>query len=195
MKEIMMNRRQFVKSGIGLLFGLAAGESLVWTAPVVDQAVTKITGRPTGNAGLNEKIEETCKKTPDPITCKENFTFTAEDKNQSIIIAPILESLNQATISGALSIINDPDKPPLNDMLFGTDTPDLGMTKDEILAGTISSLVFGYLHNLTGKGLNKEIIPASLISGGMVFWWLQRRFGSAANILAHSFANFRDINK
>ncbi len=69
-------------------------------------------------------------------------------------------------------------------------TNKLPLTRREWLTGTVSSLLFGGLHNYTNDGWDTETIPASQTMAGVVYWVLQRSLGFGANYIAHGLNNW-----
>lgn len=66
-------------------------------------------------------------------------------------------------------------------------------TKTDWTVGTISSLVFGYLHNITNEqgslGFDTKSVPSGQIIIGFFYWHLHRTYGFTANTFGHCFNN------
>lgn len=192
MKEI--DRRAFLKLGISCAAGVVAGEFMSFVGSPVEKAARKITNHPIGNSGTNQKIEIACENNENPQACAQNYRFTSSDKVRGTLFMPILEEgIFRAFPSYILSSIED-RKNPDYDVMLGTE--GVGMTRREIMVGTISSLMFGILHNVGGrkKFVDTRTIPVFQTMAGMGLWYLQRKFGVVSNTLAHIWVNFRVFN-
>lgn len=191
MKEI--NRRTFLRWGATLATGVAVGEFMIPVKVRLNEVVEQATGHPSGNASLRQEIEEACKDSDlDNVqNCVQNYQFPTADKVMDIVVEPIGgELLFRGLPSGMVSEMEDRDD-PIIDVLSGTGR--LGMTRRELLVGVATSIIFRAIHNITDKGIDTKTIPASQTVGGMVYWYLQRKLGIAANILAHVWNNFRAL--
>lgn len=171
MKEI--DRRTFLKFGAAVGVGTVVNAVLIPAEIGANLAVKQVGGRPTGIS-------------------------TNESDFISLVRAPILEEVNfRAVPSFGLSLwerrtsvdLKSYLKDSLNDVLTGNKN-SFKLTRRELLVGTVTSLLFGALHNITSKGFDTQAIPASQIVGGFGLWWLQRKFGILSNITAHSVSNF-----
>jgi hypothetical protein len=79
---------------------------------------------------------------------------------------------------------------PLRNTLTGTRSIG-SLSRKEMIAGGVSSLAFGFFHNITKKGIDTRTVPAQQIGFGSLLWCLQRRFGLGSNLVAHAAYNAR----
>ena len=187
MKEI--DRRTFLKAAVTVTTGVAIGEFKFPVGVKVNEAVGEITGHPTGNAYLRQKVEEACKNNANSQDCAQHYEFSTADKVNSIVLTPPLEELAFRGFPAGLVSSLEHREDPVADVFTGTG--GLGMTRREFIIGVTSSALFGVVHNVTDKGIDTKTIPASQTIGGMVYWYIQRKLGIAANTLAHASNNFR----
>lgn len=65
------------------------------------------------------------------------------------------------------------------------------MSRREVIVGAGTSIAFGAVHNIESPtSFNTEIIPATQVVGGGMYWYLQRKFGLVSNFAAHGTHNF-----
>lgn len=185
MKEI--NRRTFLKWGAAFGSGIVVGELCAPVGTKINKSVQQATGHQSGNAGDFEKIEKACGSLDN--ACAEDYQLSVAHKTYAVLVAPPMEELLfRAVPSGGVSEWMERESPG-KDVLFGTGK--IGITRRELLVGVASSVVFGGAHNLTKEGIDIKTIPALQTVFGMVAWFLQRKFGFAANTVAHMWGNFR----
>lgn len=190
-----LDRRSFLKLALGVGAGVAVTEL---RRPLVNKAVPlfeKATGLETGNASMQEVYEEMatqCQDKTDPRACLEEMVGSAEQMRTNVIVAPITEELMFRGVPSMLVSELEGSKEAPKEFLFGT--PGIGLTRRELLVGTIASLFFGAVHNFTSEGFSTRVVPITQTTGGMIYWYLQRKFGILSNIAAHSWNNFRAIS-
>lgn len=169
--------------------GIACGNALLPISSEVNTKVEEVTGQPTGNAGVIEMAETACENKADPNACYETYDVPDDYKLSAVIIAPISEELVYRAIPSM--IVDERDgrhQDRYQTLLHGTDY--VLPTRNELIVGAISSVVFGLVHNLTSTGIDTRTIPASQTVGGFALWVLQRRFGSLSNLSAHAAFNY-----
>lgn len=185
MREV--DRRDFLRSMLGTAFAIAATDKVLVPAQLkINASVREITAHPTGNAGMRDEIEDLCKEKSDMLSCREEYYKSSTNRFNGIVMAPITEEMVFRALPSA--IISEKGNVG-RELIFGT--AGLGMTRRELLAGVISSLIFGGVHNITAKGFDTNTIPASQTFVGIVSWYLQRKFGFFANTASHMMSNFR----
>lgn len=183
------DRRSFLKLGVAAGIGLVVGETKIPVGRIINRAVEKTTNRPTGNANQRQQMEEHCAKSDDFNTCVQHFKYTPKQNTYNICIGPTLEEFAfRANPSFIVSMLEQRED-PVAVVLYGTG--GWSMTRRELFAGVLSSIFFGLTHNLTSTGIDTKTIPASITFSGMIYWYLQRKFGFVANTLAHAWFNFR----
>lgn len=190
MNEMMTaTRREFCKKAAKAVFaGVVGGEFIGYAGDFLDKTVKEVTTHPTGNAGTKRKIEADCKDSGNVGECIKNYKFSTHDKIERIIFNPIVEEFSfRAVPSAILSQGKGSGNTFVDDVFSGTG--GLGMKKRELRAGAITSVIFGAAHNFTRTGVDTETIPAAQTFGGMVLWYLQRKFGYAANTFTHALVN------
>lgn len=182
-----MDRRRFLKSGIGAILGMAVGATWIPVGSAITDVVQQTTGRPVTNKGLEEFMDKYCQDKPNPQACVEHLDLPYELEIYTTVVGPILEeAIFRAAPSALLSFVNSEDI--LETLSSGTRKPR--MTKRELLLGTATSLLFGLGHNFTTKGdLDSQTIPATSTLIGLSLWYLQRKFGFLANTLSHITTN------
>lgn len=116
------------------------------------------------------------------------LSFKAKERTLYDILALGEEIQLRAVPSATLSMYEGREEPHV-DLFIGTEGAK--MNKHELIVGIITSILFGYLHNITPSGFDKKVISAPQILWGMTFWYLQRKFGFASNSLAHILYNHR----
>jgi hypothetical protein len=186
-----INRRQFLKlgAGLGLRAGVAVatGEALIPAGLEINKITEDLTHQKTGNAYIREKFKDRC---VDP-DCTQLF-LTSQEKAEAVLQAPITEEfLFRAFPSFVLSISEKNDWPEI-EMIRGTQ--DLSFSRREFFTGVLSSLIFGYFHNLTESGVDVQTIPAAQILMGEALWYLQRKFGYFTNTLTHMWISGRIVS-
>lgn len=195
MSEVGYSRRNFLKIALAVPIGIAAAHALVPASIEVNETVSEATGHPTGNAGIREIVETTCQDQKDPSDCYENYEVPRDLKIMGTFIAPVTEEMTYRALPSMLldERWDSGDQDALDTLKQGTDY--MLPTRQELLVGAISSLIFGLMHNLTNTGIDTKTIPASQVVGGFGFWALQRRLGLASNISAHMTMNYLALYK
>lgn len=177
-----IDRRKFLKLSGSVAAGILTGEFTTFTRNPINKFTEESTGRPAGNASINQHIEESCKNADIPEDCIENYEYSNDEKFGFVMAAPTVEEfLFRFAPSSLLSETEAPNN------------QSLGMTRRELIVGATSSLAFGVYHNFTTKGLDTKTIPASQTFSGMIYWYLQRKLGFASNTVAHLWNNFRAL--
>lgn len=188
MKEF--NRRTFLKVGATLVTSVAVEELMAPVKVKINEDVEQATGQRAGNAGGYQEIEDACKDAANEQECFQSYQPPTVDKIIGIIVAPPQEELLFRGVPSGLVSASEHKDNPITDVLTGAGG-GLGMTRRELLVGVGSSVIFGAVHNITNQGIDTKTIPASQTVGGIVYWYLQRKFGIAANTLAHAWNNFK----
>jgi hypothetical protein len=171
-KEI--SRRSFFKISTAAICGFATGEALISTLPYAVHVLEDNTNMEVGNAYMREKLE------------RNDYVISTADKIHTGITAPILEEIEYRAIPSV--IVSDiKDENGLDVAFYGK--RNLGMTRREIIGGTISTLVFSAMHNVTDTKIDTKTIPASQAVSGAIFWYLQRKLGIISNTVAHMVVN------
>lgn len=192
-----MDRRRFLKVFAGGTLGAALSYTVLADAEGwVAEKTYEATGRPIGNASEAEKLGATCGGQTedkaiaqcylDQIDTGSYFAFTS-------VVAPISEEI---TFRGLTSKIVDrglPDKEVGRNIVLGTD--HLGFSRRELIAGAVSSVLFGFAHNITNSGLNTQTLPTPQIICGAYFWGIARKFGLPASMAAHGMLNLGNTRR
>lgn len=184
-----MSRRQLLGRVTPLVAGVCSGFLSVPVELTTNKLIEDATGHDTGNAGIRQAQADACRDKLDPARCQTQIPF-ANKQIREILTAPVHEEL---AFRVAPSLITDElekangGEDPFDVIIHGTERTRF--TRTEIVAGAISSLLFGAAHNYTGKKFNTRTIPASQTLTGAMFWVLQRRFGIVANLSAHLTGN------
>jgi len=184
-----MHRRTFIKAVATIGIGPVVAEISLPLEERANIAVNEMTGQPAGNAQIREKIEASCETSTDPQHCIETFQFTTQEKLVSVLINPPLEEVAFRGIPAKTLALIDDKQDTMAPVLYGSGEKLL--TRRELFAGLLTSVIFGYAHNRTQNGIDTSTIPASQMIFGGACWFLQRKFGIVANSIAHSWHNFR----
>jgi len=189
-----LSRRNFIKGALAIPVGVAVGAGMIPMGRKINTKTTEITNHPTGNAGLAQKVEEACAKEEDPKKCEVDYDLSFSEKFVAVVEAPVIEEFMFRAIPSVAvdEFLGEGDEDGLETVLHGTDY--LGVTRNELIVGALSSLAFGLTHNLTNTGIDTQTIPASQTAGGLVLWALQRRLGIASNMTAHATLNLIAVN-
>lgn len=182
----MLSRRNFLKTALAVPVGIGIGTARQPVSKVAAEKTKDWTGHPAGNASLAALAEQECAPKPNPEKCKHDFELSTYEKFNALTIGPAGEELMFRCIPSFVvdEVIEGGDTQDSMDTLaHGTDY--LGITRNELIVGAISSLLFGAVHNITDKGINTEILPTTQVLGGVLYWALQRRLGTLANLSAH----------
>lgn len=187
------SRRHFLQLARNAAIGVAAGMVEFPADKGLVEAAQKITHKDMGNASVNDELNKLCPNQQGKEECYQKFID--EHKSEVIFEGPFMEELIfRAGPSGFLSTIEylHPDietaKHPIE--VFSRGTGGIKMNRREMLLGTVTSLVFGASHNLTEHGFDTKKIPLSQTIGGMMWWYLHRKFGMAANLTSHMTHNW-----
>lgn len=189
MKEI--SKSTFLKVGAALVTGVVVGDFKASVNVKVNEAIKQATGQRAGNAGTYQKIEVACKDADNKQACFQSYKPSTSDKIIGIVVAPPQEELLYRGIPSAMVSTMEDREDPIADVVSGTGR--LGISRCELFVGIGSSVIFGAVHNITDKGIDTQTIPASQTVGGMVYWYLQRKFGIVANTIAHAWNNFKTL--
>lgn len=187
MKEF--DRRTFLKIATTIAVGTVVSETLLPLEDTVNGAVMELTGHPVGNVQIREKVEQTCEYVPDPKDCLDHYQFSSQEKFFGIFVNPPAEEVLFRAVPVRIMGIIDNKKDLTTPILQGSG--EKLFTRREVFVGVLSAVLYGFAHNNTPKGFDTTTIPASQMLVGSAYWFLQRKFGLAANIIAHSWHNFR----
>jgi hypothetical protein len=190
MKEIPISRRSFLKLVGGACTGAVVGSITPEAALKVDSAVHEVTGIRSGNANAHAMLDKCADSGRSD--CNEP-QLTPQLELNATIIAPVVEEAMFRAVPSFKVSVNDKSRDPFADWVFGSG--ESSFTRRSVLAGTASSLLFGLYHNITVKGVDLKTIPASQAIVGGVLWCLQRRFGIAANTIAHMSHNYTALRR
>lgn len=178
-----MDRRKFLKGGGGALIGIVSGIICLPVYAGITSLAEQITRKPAGNTALEEFVKKSCQSNPNPQECLDHFDLPEGLEVIATVVGPTIEeAVFRATPSMVLSAVN---KENISETLY-YGTKELRMSRRELIVGTISSLLFGWGHNLTMDGsLDTQTIPAASTLAGFSFWFMQRKFGFLTNTLSH----------
>lgn len=181
-----IDRRGFLRSALGA--GIGIGLGVVVTprlSEAVNEKVADATGHPTGNASLEQRIENQCANEPNPSKCKSDYKFNPLERLQIEVVGPINEEIGFRGIPSFILDLSRKDTANDPTEVITGGTEPFSFDRKEALAGVVSSLLFGAMHNATEKGIDTKTIPASQTVLGYIFWCLTRRFGIASSMTAH----------
>ena len=171
---ITITRKDLLRYISGIGAGIGTGALLLPTSYAVLVATEAVTGQKSGNSLIDKDMEKACKGAKDKELCE--YEFIQDDARRyaedTIITAPIIEE----GIFRALPSYFIKDR-----------KAGIGLSRKELIAGGITSLLFGYTHNLLAWDARR--IPSPQIAGGMSFWYLQRKFGYLSSVVAHATLN------
>lgn len=189
----MPSRREFLQGLAAVSIGVGVSEIAIPVKTSLNEWVKEETGMNTGNAYVRELIEEDCKKADDVQECVEEWEPSPALKIQSVVVAPVLEEANyRAFPSFVSSLIQHQDEDlAVREIFTGEQQHQLGMGRRDLIIGAMSTIVFGFMHNITESGIDTKTIPASQMLGGGLYWYLQRKLGIVSNIAAHVWNNWR----
>lgn len=185
MKEV--GRRQFLKLATAAIIGIATGQVVQPLKLELNKTVEQKTGIPAGNTDIRIMMEEECQGKPNEEECYENWKIPFKDRIIGVLVAPPIEEIVFRGIPSVLVSRWEKSADPTLDLLYGVG--GITLSRSELVGGVISSLIFGGAHML--DGLKVKTIPASQIFGGVVYWYLQRKFGIVANTLEHMVNNLK----
>lgn len=183
MREI--DRRAFLRLSIGAVAGVASGTVLYVLNGLVIEGIQQTTGRRAGNVHLEDVLQEHCKSQDySEEECFKVAKQTLEDHEATVtVVGPIIEEVAFRVFpSFVLSSVNT-NEDPISTTISGRG--GLLLTRRELGVGVVSTLMFAGFHNITPRGLDTEAVPLPGIITGSALWYLQRKFGFLANILAH----------
>lgn len=196
-ERISLGRRSALKGLVGIGVGSLVGyTALPPVATGLNQVVSDVTGRPTGNAAGRQRIEDACFDEPQTEVCISEYKYSVADRLRACIVGPTWEELFfRALPSGALDFATERRDSNVSATVSQVVVGESRFNGPEIATGVASSVVFGALHNITKKGVDTRTIPASQTMVGLVFWGLMRKFGVASSIAAHSALNFKATSR
>ncbi len=193
------SRRSFLLGALGVVAG--AGVGAVVIPPLAENTnkwTTELTGQPTGNANWQNELEDHCAQTSDPKACIQEGELSHKSKILGSTVIPLTEEVVfRGVPSFCLDVMEDDDKAKaLRVVARGTET--YKFTRNELIFGAFTSLIFGLSHNVPSgglKGFDTKTIPASQTIDGAVYWGLARKFGIGSSIAAHAVFNARGLFK
>lgn len=191
------SRRDFLKNAARFSGGLVLGGTLVEielpASNELSRITTEATGKQTGNSQFRDYVTDLCKTSANAEQCGKDFLRSPSTQLESVITAPITEELYLRTIPSFLVSATDNEvRNPFKESAIGTG--GFKFSRKELIVGTITTLTFGFLHNITKKGFDTNTIPTPQLLLGAVNWILQRRFGVLAPILNHARWNHKILN-
>ncbi len=194
---LTQSRRDFLKNAArvssGLVLASALPEIELPAARELSRITTEATGKQTGNSGFRDYVAEQCKTSPDTQKCATDFLRSPSTQLQTVVVAPITEELYLRALPSLLvSVTDDHVENPFKELAIGTG--GFKFSRRELVAGALSTLTFGFLHNITNRGIDTNTIPTPQLFLGAVNWVLQRRFGTLAPIINHARWNHKAIN-
>ena len=194
---LTQSRRDFLKSAArvssGLVLASALPEIELPVARDLSRITTEATGKQSGNSGFRDYVAEQCKTSPDTQKCTTDFLRSPSTQLQTVIVAPVTEELYlRAFPSFLVSLTDNKVENPFKELAVGTGA--FKFSRRELVAGALSTLTFGFLHNITNRGVDTNTIPTPQLFLGAVNWVLQRRFGVLAPILNHARWNYKALN-
>ncbi len=196
-QSLVRDRRDFFRLVAGIPVGLVVGAGLSEISRPLETGAHDVTGLNVGNASQQNEIHLKCGPTPSQ-SCAAN-TLSAQ-KTDALYKGPLAEEIFfRAIPSTGRDMITEPDTDfieALQNTIRGRQ--HVPMTRGEFLTGAITSLIFGFYHNITYSknryGFSTNTLPVIQTIGGGALWALQRKFGFFSNLAAHSFFNFRWMN-
>lgn len=180
--EEQLSRRAFLRRSGNVTAGAIVGIKILPAAILASAAADAVPGFDSGNAGLEEAIEQQCQQQPEAEECTGSYVPSNEEAFNISITAPIIEEAVFRLLPSRLYDRLFSNRPESN-------TKYMELSRREWVAGGIVSLLFGAVHNVTEKGFNTNTIPAAQTVMGLAFWKLQRTRGYTANTSAHAAIN------
>ena len=189
------SRRNFLRLALAIPVGAAAGAALYPANEALGSEITEHTGIQTGNASNEAALHAACDTAPSYNACAADQMDKMGTK--ASVGGPIIEEMCYRAVPSLMSDMVDMalhddvayTAPPKN-VAVGTGT--IGMTRNELITGALTTAVFGFGHNVSANGdVDTRTLPVQSLIGGGVLWVLQRKLGFAANLTAHSVYNFR----
>lgn len=184
MKEL--DRRSFLKLSAAATIGTFTGTFTPRLATEVDKSVENATGIRTGNAAAYHR-QETHLNDTDSSTRIGNTPMAVKAPIYTLVSIEE-EAIFRAAPSALLSHSENGDN-LMREVVYGTG--HIGLNRREFFVGLITSGLFGIAHNFIDGGVDTKTIPASQASGGLILWYLQRKFGFIANVSAHTLHNLK----
>ncbi len=192
------SRRDFLKNAARFSTGIVIASALPEIEKPAFGELSRITAdvtrKQTGNSGFRDNILEQCKNSPDIQQCSTDYLRSPDTQLLTVVFAPINEEFQYRAVPSLLVSATDKNtKNPFKDLAVGTG--GFKFSRRELVAGAITTLTFGFLHNVTNKGFDTNTIPVSQLALGAVNWVLQRRFGALAPIINHARWNYKFNNE
>ncbi len=194
---LTQSRRVFLKNAARFSGGIALAGTLpeieLPIARELNRITTETTGKQSGNSGFRDYVADQCKTSADAEQCRTDFLRSPATQLTTVVLGPINEEISFRVLPSFLVSITDKEtENPFKELAIGTG--GFKFSRRELIAGAISTLAFGFLHNITDKGIDTNTIPSSQLFLGAVNWVLQRRFGMLAPILSHARFNHKISN-
>lgn len=169
---------------IAVPVGAAVGVAAIPMKVGLNEAVEHVTGLQTGNAGYQQAPN--CNSGE----CQPQLEIPESEKRTTIFFGPLIEeTVFRGLPSAVLDAVEGNKKPA-----YQLSESRLEFSRKEVITGIVSSLAFGAVHNYTDKGFNTHTVPASQTFGGILYWWLQRKFGFFSNLTAHMTNNLYAVH-
>jgi membrane protease YdiL (CAAX protease family) len=186
-----ITRRDVFRLGIAIPVGIVAASVLQPLGHKVNQEVAEATNAPAGGAYYRDMVASQCAGTAEPAKCATEFVQSTPQFITTSVVAPVFEEgYFRILPSAALDLLDREQEGNIGrNLLYGR--KNLRPTRRELIASTVSSLLFGATHNLKPNSIDTRTIPASQTLSGFAFWCLQRKFGALSNVTAHSYYNYR----
>jgi hypothetical protein len=189
----LYNRRDFLRAALGVPVGVATGLASVAGLSRVEEALQE-RGVRTGNVNIIKEQQEFCGQAVPDADCQARYGQQTKTRIAAGVVAPTLE---EAVFRGFPSIIVDKEsgkswKEALHNVAVGSNESRF-LSRREAVAGAISSIIFGYIHNARGTSFDMGRVPVSQTVGGGIMWLLQRRLGIASNMSMHATWNWTAV--
>lgn len=183
-----VERRDFLRMGLEVVAAVALESVSVPAKKKIEEVVTEVTGRSTGNA--NFKTSSSC---PDVGVRPCNQAYRPEEVLVHTIIPPIIEEPIYRAVPAYVLNKFEKNETPLRDVMTGAG--GLGMTRREALVGVVTAGLFALSHNVTAYGVDTRPIPVSQFLLGCETWYLQRKGGLPGAVVAHGVNNYKFMQK
>jgi len=190
MSEI--SRRELFGLAKRVAIGAGTGAALIPASAGAVELVEGTSDYTAGNAHITEKAQKQCTERGLPeedCVSPDSMDFSNMDKVRAVIEAPIGEEWMFRGIPSALTDLSEGNREDIVDNFLRGADGGFRFTRGELIAGAVSTLIFGAAHNLTDDGFATKNIPSPQILSGATFWILQRRFGFLANVSSHATLN------
>ncbi len=197
MKEV--SRRTFIKGMLGVVIGVGSGLALESQNGNINTAVEEHTSFKSENAFKQQMAADECSKSSDFDSCVSNYRFPVSDRIIYSTLYPVIEEgayrgLPSFLLDASSNSLRDIDNVEIAAKSFISGSGGLTLSRRELLVGIPASLIFGLSHNVTEKGFDTNTIPTVQTTGGLMLWYLQRKFGFGSNTSAHIAFNLRYLN-